>query len=253
MHKLSVIICCYNERDTIARIIAESKAVDLGPDWDRELIVVDNCSTDGTREILQQLGDPDLRIFYHDVNKGKGASIRTGISKMTGSYFFIQDADSEYDPREQRKFTDYAARTGAAAVFGSRVLGGEVRSKYLRTLLANRLLTLLTNLLFGGKLTDVATASKMVRADVAQALNLTCSGFDLDFELPNKILLSGHQIEEIPINYDPRTYAEGKKIRGSDAVKAVLTMLRDRLGLSPARKPEPTKPAVGADNINVNS
>ena len=253
MQKLSVIICCYNERDTIAQIIAQSQKVDLGPAWEREIIVVDNCSTDGTREILQQLDSPELRIFYHATNMGKGASIRTGISNMTGSYFFIQDADSEYDPREQRKFTDYAAQHKPAALFGSRVLGGEIRSRYRRTLLANRLLTLLTNVLFGGRLTDVATASKMVRADVAQALNLTCSGFDLDFELPNKILLSGHQIAEIPIHYDPRTYAEGKKIRGTDAVKALLTMLRDRLGLSPALKPQAQQANTDANNINVNS
>jgi len=253
MQKLSVIICCYNERDTIAQIIAQTKGVDLGHGWEREIIVVDNFSSDGTREILQKLDDPDLRIFYHDVNKGKGASIRTGISKMTGTYFFIQDADSEYDPRQQRDFTAYAARTNAAAVFGSRVLGGKIRSKYKSTLLANRLLTLMTNLLFGGNLTDVATASKMVRADVAHALNLTCSGFDLDFELPNKILLSGHKIEEIPIDYDPRTYAEGKKIRSSDAIKAVFTMLRDRLGISPALKSKRSQAPVEADNINVNS
>jgi glycosyltransferase involved in cell wall biosynthesis len=167
---------------------------------------------------------------------GKGASIRTGIGHMSGDYFFIQDADAEYDPAEQARFTAEAARSGAAAIFGSRVLGGEIKSKYLRTLLGNRFLTLLTNVLFRGRLTDVATASKMVRADVAKSLNLTCTGFDLDFELPNKILLAGYQIREIPISYDPRSYAEGKKIKASDAVRAILIMFRDRLGLSPVFK-----------------
>ena len=236
MNKLSVIICCYNEVASIQEIIAATKAVNLGSNRGREIIVVDNFSTDGTREILQQIDDPEIVTLFHEVNKGKGASIRTGITHMTGNYFFIQDADTEYDPAEQSKFCQLAEKTGAAAIFGSRVLGGEIKSRYRSTLLANRSLTWLTNLLFRGKLTDVATASKMVRADVAQSLNLTCSGFDLDFELPNKILLSGHQILEIPISYNPRSYEEGKKIKTRDALAAVYTMLRDRLGLSPALK-----------------
>jgi glycosyltransferase involved in cell wall biosynthesis len=235
--KLSVIICCYNERKTIADIVERTRQVDLGEEWEREIIIVDNASTDGTQEILRALDDPEISVIFHERNLGKGMSIRTGIGHMSGDYFFIQDADAEYDPAEQARFTAAAARTGAAAIFGSRVLGGEIKSKYLRTLLGNRFLTWLTNFLFGGNLTDVATASKMVRGDLAKTLNLTCTGFDLDFELPNKILLAGHDIHEIPISYDPRTYAEGKKIKGSDAVRAVSVMVRDRLGLSPVFKP----------------
>ena len=236
--KLSVIICCYNEAATIQDIIQKTQAVDLGSGWDREIIVVDNFSTDGTRDILQKIDDPEIQIIYHERNMGKGMSIRTGIAHMSGSYFFIQDADNEYDPFEQRKFTDLAAQTNAAAIFGSRVLGGEIKSKYKRTLMGNRFVTWLHNILFNDHLTDVATASKMVRADVAHSLNLTCTGFDLDFEMPDKIAMSGHKILEIPINYDPRTYAEGKKIGPKDAIKAVQTMLRDRLGFSPALKAE---------------
>ena len=234
--KLSVIICCYNEKATIEDVIAKTQAVDLGPNWGREIIIVDNYSTDGTREILQKIADPEIRVFFHERNMGKGMSIRTGIANMTGDYFFIQDADSEYDPFEQRKFTDKAAATQAPAIFGSRVLDGEIKSKYWRTLMGNRFLTWMHNVLFGQRLTDVATASKMVRADVAQSLNLTCSNFDLDFELPNKIALAGHDILEIPIQYDPRTYAEGKKIGWKDAIEAMLVMVRNRLGLSPVFK-----------------
>ena len=235
--KLSVIICCYNERATIMEVIEKTQEVNLGPAWEREIIVVDNCSTDGTRELLHGVDDPEIRIVFHKQNMGKGMSIRTGIAHMTGDYMLIQDADLEYDPAEHVKFTQFALQTGTTAVFGSRVLGGEIVTKYWRTYLGNRFLTWFTNIMFGGKLTDVATATKMVRADVVQALNLTTTDFNLDFELPNKILLSGHQIDEVPITYHPRTYEEGKKIGGWDAVRAIMTILRDRLGLTPVLKP----------------
>jgi glycosyltransferase involved in cell wall biosynthesis len=248
--KLSVIICCYNEQTTIKAVIEKTQSVDLGPGWEREIIVVDNFSTDGTREILQQISDPEIQIIFHDRNMGKGTSIRTGIANMTGDYFFIQDADSEYDPFEQRNFTDKARETNAPAIFGSRILDGEIKSQYWRTLMGNRFLTWMHNILFGHHITDVATASKMVRADVAHSLNLTGTSFDLDFELPNKIALAGHDILEIPINYDPRTYAEGKKIGWKDAFEAVLIMLRNRLGFSPVFKQSASAPQNSKLPIN---
>lgn len=234
--KLSVIICCYNERDTIQEVIDKSRQVDLGGKWEKEIIVVDNFSTDGTREILQSMDDSEVRVIFHERNMGKGRSIRTGFENATGTYYFIQDADREYDPFEQPKFCRKAEETGAAAVFGSRVLGGEIKSRYLRTLLGNRAITFMANLLFAGSLTDVATASKMVRADVIASLQLSGNNFDLDFELPAKILLAGHRIEEIPITYNPRTYEEGKKIGARDFVEATWAMLRARFGLSPVFK-----------------
>lgn len=235
--KLSVIICCYNERDTIADIIGRSQRVNLGPDWEREIIVVDNCSIDGTREILQQIHDPEIRVIYHEQNMGKGMSIRTGINHMSGDYLIIQDADKEYDPAEHAKFCRKVEETGATAVFGSRILGGEVKYEYTHAYLGVRFWTFLTNALFGSHLTDVGTGTKMVRGDVAQSLYLTLTGFNLEFELTDKILLAGHDILEVPINYDPRTYAEGKKITVMDGLKIIFTMLRDRLGLTPVFKP----------------
>ncbi len=217
-------------------MIAASQAVDLGANWEREIIVVDNYSTDGTREILQQIKDPEIKVIFHEKNMGKGMSIRTGIANMTGDYMIIQDADKEYDPAEHARFCQKAEETHAAAIFGSRVLGGDVKYEYAHAYLGVRFLTFVTNLLFGGHLTDVATATKMVRADVAKSLNLTTTDFNLDFELPDKILLSGHDILEIPISYNPRTYAEGKKITTKDGLRALLTMLRDRLGLTPVLK-----------------
>lgn len=236
MRQLSVIICCYNERATISDVIARTKAVDLGQDWDREILVVDNYSTDGTREILQQIDDPEIKIFFHERNMGKGMSIRTGIANMSGDYMIIQDADNEYDPAEHVLFCQKADETDAAAIFGSRVLGGHVKYEYAHAYLGVRFLTAVTNLFFGGHLTDVATATKMVRADVVQSLNLTTTDFNLDFELPDKILLSGHEILEIPITYDPRTYAEGKKITSRDGLRALWTMIKDRLGFTPILK-----------------
>lgn len=234
--KLSVIICCYNEKATIEDVIKRTKAVELGHGWDREIIVVDNNSNDGTREILKEIKDPEIRVVLQERNMGKGMSIRTGIAHMKGDYMIIQDADSEYDPAEHPKFCRKVEETGVAAIFGSRVLGGDVKYKYAHAYLGVRFLTAVTNLFFGGNLTDVATATKMVRADVAKSLNLTTSDFNLDFELPNKILLAGHNILEIPIHYSPRTYEEGKKITVFDGVRALATIVRDRLGLTPVFK-----------------
>ncbi|MCB0035585.1 MAG: glycosyltransferase family 2 protein [Anaerolineales bacterium] len=236
MRKLSVIICCYNEKNTIREIIKRTQAVELGAGWEREILVVDNFSTDGTREILQQIDDPEIKVLYHERNMGKGMSIRTGIDNMSGDYMIIQDADFEYDPADHVQFCRKVDETNAAAIFGSRVLGGDVKYKYARAYWGVRLLTTMTNICFGGRLTDVATATKMVRADVVQSLNLTGTHFDLDFELPNKILLAGHDILEIPISYKPRTYEEGKKISIWDGAQALLVILRDRLGMTPVLK-----------------
>jgi dolichol-phosphate mannosyltransferase len=240
MKKLSVIICCYNEIATIEGVIARTKAVDLGDGWEREIIVVDNCSTDGTRELLQQIDDPEVSIYYHERNMGKGMSVRTGISQMTGDYMLIQDADSEYDPAEHPRFCRLADETNAAAIFGSRVLNGQAKYEYAHAYWGVRFLSTLNNILFGGRLTDVLTATKMIRHDVVTPLNLTCTSFDLDTELPDKIFLSGHDILEIPISYDPRTYAEGKKITSKDGFKSIVIMFRDRLGLSPVFKKQRT-------------
>jgi len=227
--KLSIIICVYNERDTILTVLDSVQAVDLGPDWEKEIIVVDNFSTDGTRELLQGLDLPGAQVIFHPHNLGKGASVRTAIAHCTGDYAIIQDADLEYDPAEYPLFLERVANEHPAAIFGSRTLGGRMVTKYVANYLGVRFLTGLTNLLYGARLTDVATAAKMVRGDVLRSLNLVESGFDLDFELTDKILRAGHEIVEIPITYRPRTIAEGKKIRPWDGVWALKVIIRDRL------------------------
>jgi len=227
--RLSIIICAYNERRTVLEAIQQAHAVDLGSGWEKEIIVVDNFSTDGTRELLQGLHLLDVQVVFHPRNLGKGTSVRTAIAHCVGDYAIIQDADLEYDPAEYPLFLARAAQDHPAAVYGSRTLGGRAVYKYVTNYLGVRLLTGLTNLLYGTHLTDVATASKMVRVDVLKSLNLTGAGFDLDFELTDKILRAGYQIVEIPITYRPRTIAEGKKIRPWDGLWALRVIVRDRL------------------------
>ncbi len=228
--KLSIIICAYNEKETILPVLNRVHAVDLGG-WEKEIIVVDNCSTDGTRELLQTVNLPHTRIIYQPVNMGKGTSVRTAIERLTGDYAVIHDADLEYDPQDLRLLLAEVAK-GAVAIFGSRTLGGRAIYEYAHAYWGVRLITAVMNLLFGAKLTDAATATKMVRSDVLKALNLVGSGFDLDFELPGKLLMGGIEIVEVPVSYRPRSYAEGKKITAWDGLKAFRVMLRDRLGLS---------------------
>lgn len=227
--KLSVIICVYNERDTLPTVLEKVRQTDLGGGWDREIIIVDNFSTDGTREMLKELDLPDVQALFHPRNLGKGASVRTGFGHCTGDYAIIQDADLEYDPVEYHKFLELAAEQNAAAVYGSRTLGGRAVYKYVANYLGVRLLTSLTNILYGAHLTDVATGAKMIRTDVFRSLRLVGTGFDLDFELTCRILRAGHEILEVPITYRPRTVAEGKKIRPWDGLWALKVIVRDRL------------------------
>lgn len=209
-------------------VIEQVRAVTLSAGWSKEIIVVDNCSTDGTREKLQALPYTDVRVIYHPRNMGKGASVRTGFREATGDFGVIQDADFEYDPAELALLTTRQTETGAVAVFGSRTMGGRHIYKYAQNYWGVRVLTTLTNLLFGGHLTDVAVATKMVRRDVFQALNLTGSAFELDFELPCKLLKYKHAIAEVPVSYKPRTVEEGKKIRWTDGLHALAVIVRER-------------------------
>jgi len=226
--KLSIIICVYNERKTILDAIQQAHAVDLGPGWDKEVIVVDNFSTDGTRELLASVDLPGVRVVYHPRNLGKSASVLTGISEAGGDYFVIFDADLEYEagdlPRMVAKISPPpspppgggaggGAGGRAVAVFGSRTLGGRAIYKYAKNYWGVRLLTLVANLLYGGQLTDIAVGLKLVRLDVARALNLGGGSFDLDFELPCQLLKRGYAIPEVAVAYHPRTVEEGKKLK----------------------------------------
>lgn len=226
--KLSIIICAYNERDSILQVLDQVLQVKLPSPWEKEIIMVDNHSTDGTRDLLKAIQAPNVRVIFHPRNLGKGASIRTGFAHATGDYVVIQDADTEYDPADLATLLDTAVELEANAVFGSRILGGQRSYEYATAYWGVRALTYFTNLLCGSHLTDVAVATKMVRTSVLPGLKLRGENFDLDFELPVKLLRAGYTIHEVPIHYRPRTYEEGKKIKPVDGLRAFWVILRER-------------------------
>lgn len=232
--KLSIIICAYNECKTVLDAINQARAVDLGAGWEKEVIVVDNFSTDGTRELLQSVDLPGMRecpirVIFHPRNLGKGASIRTGISEASGDYFVVFDADLEYEAGDLPRMVAAITPGETVAVFGSRTLGGRRIYKYAKNYWGVRFLTLAANVLYGSRLTDIATGLKLVRLDVARSLNLGTSGFDLDFELPCKMLKRGHEIVEVSIAYHPRTFEEGKKIKAfRDGSRSLWAILKTR-------------------------
>ncbi|MBN1812911.1 MAG: glycosyltransferase family 2 protein [Anaerolineae bacterium] len=219
--KLSIIICVYNERKTILDAIHQAHAADF-PRWEREIIVVDNFSTDGTRELVQEIDLPDVRVVLHPRNLGKGASVRTGIAEACGDYFVVFDADLEYEAEDLPRLAAEVVPGETVAVFGSRTSGGRRIYKYAKNYWGVRFLSTVTNLLYGSHLTDVAVGLKLVRLDVARALKLDGSDFDLDFELPCQLLKRGYKIREVPIAYHPRTFEEGKKLRAFHAGPGAL-------------------------------
>ena len=227
--KLSIIVPVYNERLTILEILQRVQKADIGPDWEKQIIVVDNCSTDGTRDLLLDYDADNVQIIMQTENRGKGHSVRTAIPLCIGDYTITQDADLEYDPREYVKLLEHALVNKLDVVYGSRVLGGKYYHNYRLNYWVVRGLTYLTNMLFGASFTDVATNYKLVRTELLKSLKLQSSGFDLDFEISNKLALITDKIDEVSIAYEPRTYAEGKKIGLIDGLLALWVIVRDRL------------------------
>lgn len=222
---LSVIICAYNERRTIEEAIHQASRIDLGTDWHQEIIVVDNFSTDGTRKLLQSIDLPGVRAIFHPRNRGKSASILTGISEANGEYFVVFDADLEYEADDIARLAAVTVPGDTVAVFGSRTLGGRKIYEYAENYWGVQLLTWLANRVFGGQLTDIAVGLKLARVDVVRSLDLSEQDFDFDFELPCKLLREGHAISEIPIAYHPRTAKQGKGLVGLRALHTGLRWL----------------------------
>lgn len=224
--KLSVVIPVYNEADTVIEVIRRVR----NTPYDTEIIVVDDGSTDGTRDRLETLPDADdLRLLRHETNAGKGAALRTAFACVTGDVVIIQDADLEYDPRDFEKLLEPILDGRADVVFGSRFLGGPHRVLYFWHFLGNRFLTLLSNALTNVNLTDMETCYKAFRAPILNDLRIKSNRFGFEPEFTAKVAKRGLRIYEVPISYSGRDYAEGKKITWRDGVAALFTILRFRL------------------------
>jgi glycosyltransferase involved in cell wall biosynthesis len=225
--KLSIIMPVYNERETLSEILSQVRAVEL-PDVEKEILVVDDGSTDGSREILdQEASTGDLRVFYHERNKGKGAAVRTAIVKATGDLILIQDADLEYDPRDYPTLIRPIVEGRVTVVYGSRFLGPR-KAMLFWHMLGNKLLTLTTNILYNAILSDMETCYKCFRADVIKDIPLRSRRFEFEPEVTAKVLKRGHRIFEVPISYYGREYYEGKKIGWRDAPIAFWTLIKYR-------------------------
>jgi len=226
MPLLSVIVPVYNEAKTIRQILEKINSVAI----EKEIIVVDNCSTDGTQDILQDILKKkefsSIRVVYHSYNKGKGESVKEGIHESKGEFVVIQDADLEYDPREYLNLMKPLLENRADIALGARFISGH--SGLMLHRLGNKFLTGFLNFMFATRLNDYATCYKMARRDVFLNLGLKSQSFDIEVEIICKALKNHLRIAEVPISYYPRSYAQGKKIRWFDGFQAIISILKYR-------------------------
>lgn len=223
--KITVIIPAFNEKNTIQEIVRRVQAMKMVD----EIIIVDDGSTDGTRDLISNMdGKNNVRIILHEKNQGKGAAVRTGISAATGEVLMIQDADLEYDPREYPNLMKPIEEGMADVVYGSRFLGAPHRAILFWNMVANKLLTLMTNILYNNILTDMETGYKVFKREVVADMKIHAKRFDFEPEFTAKILKKNVRVFEVPITFNPRDYSEGKKIKMRDAFEAVWTLIKYR-------------------------
>jgi glycosyltransferase involved in cell wall biosynthesis len=223
--KLSVIVPVFNERNTVAEIVRRMRSVDLPVE--REIVVVDDGSDDGTRAVLTQLADSTVHIVKHGVNRGKGAAIRTGLENSTGDVVLVQDADLEYDPEDWPKLLAPILKGRARVVYGSRFTG-ERRNMLFLHWIGNRFLSLVTNILYNSTLSDMETCYKLFQREVLDGVQLRANRFDFEPEFTAKVLRRGIRIYEVPISYAGRELHEGKKITWRDGISALWTLVKYR-------------------------
>jgi glycosyltransferase involved in cell wall biosynthesis len=224
---VSVIIPCYNEFTTLRDVLDVVKDQDVVS----EIVIVDDGSTDGTRDILAEIeaeGDPRIQVVYHEVNQGKGAALVTGFRHASSDVFLIQDADLEYDPREYVNLVQPIREGRSPVVYGSRFLGGARKAMYFWNMIANKSLTLATNLLYNSILSDMETCYKVFRREVVEGMTIHARSFDFEPEFTAKVLKQGIHIYEVPISYNGREWDEGKKIKWTDAPIALWTLFKYR-------------------------
>jgi glycosyltransferase involved in cell wall biosynthesis len=225
--RISIIVPVFNERATIAAVIDRLLTIDLPAP--REIIVVNDGSSDGTRAVLDELSGrvPEVIVIHATENRGKGHAVRLGFRHASGSIVAIQDADLELDPAQLSALVAPILSHETAVVYGSRFLASQPDAPAV-TLAANRLLTWITNLLYGSSLTDMETCYKIMRTDVARSLPLTANRFDIEPEITAQLLRSGHRIQELPVRFSPRSRAAGKKIGWRDGLAAIAVLVRLR-------------------------
>ncbi len=224
--KLSIIIPVYNERNTVREILRRVRAVDLGK-VEKEIIVVDDGSTDGTSDILNFEADSSTRVVRHSKNMGKGAAVRSALPYVTGDYIIIQDADLEYDPDDYLALLRPVLKGKAEVVYGSRFTG-EHRNMLFWHMLGNKFLSLITNILYDSTLSDMETCYKLISKKIIDDITIKSNGFDFEPEITAKILKKGIRIYEVPISYAGREYHEGKKIKWFDGIIALWTLIKYR-------------------------
>jgi len=224
--KLSVVIPVYNEKNTIEKILDLVLAVD---GIDKEIIMVDDGSTDGSVDILKKIEKehPDIKVVIKGVNRGKGHTLKVGFKETTGDYVIIQDADMEYDPQDYRKLIRALHEEKADVIYGSRFSGSYEKMTTLHYF-GNKLLTLVTNLFFGVMLTDMETCYKLIPGDFIRSVEIKSDRFDFEPEITAKILKAGLKIKEVPISYKGRAFSEGKKITWKDGFNAIYTLIKFR-------------------------
>ena len=225
--KISIIIPVFNEKITLPILLNKIKAVDLTPlQIEKEIILIDDGSNDGTRDYLATL-EKEYKVIFHDKNYGKGHAIRTGVKEVTGDIVLIQDADLEYDPNEYAKLVEPIIKGETGVVYGSRNLKFNKRYKW-SYYWGGKFLSYLANFLYGTDITDEATCYKLFKTDIIKGISLKCEKFEFCPEVTAKAAKKGYKIIEVPISYNPRSTDEGKKIRLSDGISAIWTLIKYR-------------------------
>ncbi len=225
MNKITILIPVYNEYNTLNKILAKIENIDFYG-LNKEIILIDDCSTDGTKELYKDL---NYKVLYHERNLGKGAALRDGFKEATGDIVTIQDADLEYNPEDLLPLVKVVMDNEADVAYGSRFMNIDMSKDYMLThLLGNKALTIITNILYGANLTDMETCYKVFKSEYVKNLNIKSNRFDFEPEITAKVLKQGARLKEVPISYNARSFDEGKKISWKDGFAAIFALIKFR-------------------------